>query len=144
LREALQLGHSYIGTEHILLGLLREGEGVACRVLVSQGTDLNRVRQEVLALMGGGARHPENDPRTMESIEPGLEVRRRSEELLRAEIESALTTGPGAQLLRRYAAGELSSAELSDQSLVRVLAESMLELQQIVRRLAGQIFPNPP
>jgi len=51
LREALQLGHSYIGTEHMLLGLVREGEGVAARVLVSLGVDLNRVRQQVIALM---------------------------------------------------------------------------------------------
>src|SRR5690606_5506171 len=47
LREALQLGHSYIGTEHILLGLIREGEGVAAQVLVKLGADLARVRQEV-------------------------------------------------------------------------------------------------
>src|SRR5579885_2668870 len=42
LREALQLGHNYIGTEHILLGLIREGEGVAAQVLVKLGADLNR------------------------------------------------------------------------------------------------------
>ncbi|GIU97927.1 MAG: hypothetical protein KatS3mg013_1730 [Actinomycetota bacterium] len=45
LREALQLGHNYIGTEHILLGLIREGEGVAAQVLQKLGADLNRVRQ---------------------------------------------------------------------------------------------------
>jgi ATP-dependent Clp protease ATP-binding subunit ClpC len=54
LREALQLNHSYIGTEHILLGLVREGEGVAATVLVSLGADLGRVRQEVVKLMSGG------------------------------------------------------------------------------------------
>ena len=43
LREALQLGHNYIGTEHILLGLIREGEGVAAQVLVKLGADLSRV-----------------------------------------------------------------------------------------------------
>ena len=48
LRETLQLGHSYIGTEHILLGLIREGEGVACQVLVSQGINLAEVRQHVM------------------------------------------------------------------------------------------------
>ena len=51
LREALQLGHNYIGTEHILLGLIREGEGVAARVLVKLGADLNRVRQQVIQLL---------------------------------------------------------------------------------------------
>jgi ATP-dependent Clp protease ATP-binding subunit ClpC len=53
LREALQMNHSYIGTEHILLGLVREGEGVAATVLVSLGADLGRVRQEVVKLMSG-------------------------------------------------------------------------------------------
>ena len=53
LREALQLGHTYIGTEHILLGLIREGEGVAAQVLVKLGADLARVRQEVIKLISG-------------------------------------------------------------------------------------------
>jgi ATP-dependent Clp protease ATP-binding subunit ClpC len=53
LREALQLGHNYIGTEHILLGLIREGEGVAAQVLVKLGADLNRVRQQVIQLISG-------------------------------------------------------------------------------------------
>src|ERR1700675_299869 len=53
LREALQLGHSYVGTEHILLGLIREGEGVAAQVLQKLGADLNRVRQTVIQLLSG-------------------------------------------------------------------------------------------
>ena len=53
LREALQLGHTYIGTEHILLGLIREGEGVAAQVLVKLGADLSRVRQQVIQLLSG-------------------------------------------------------------------------------------------
>src|SRR5215467_4394646 len=53
LREALQLGHNYIGTEHILLGLIREGEGVAAQVLVKLGADLSRVRQRVIQLLSG-------------------------------------------------------------------------------------------
>ena len=53
LREALQLGHNYIGTEHILLGLLREGEGVATQVLMKLGADLNKVRQQVIQLLSG-------------------------------------------------------------------------------------------
>ena len=53
LREALQLGHNYIGTEHILLGLIREGEGVAAQVLQKLGADLNRVRQQVIQLLSG-------------------------------------------------------------------------------------------
>ena len=57
LREALQLGHNYIGTEHILLGLVREGEGVAGQVLVGLGADLNRSRQLVIEILTG--RHRE-------------------------------------------------------------------------------------
>src|SRR6202047_2738937 len=52
-RESLQLGHNYIGTEHILLGLIREGDGVAAQVLVRLGADLNRVRHQVLQLIAG-------------------------------------------------------------------------------------------
>ena len=55
LREALGLGHNYIGTEHLLLGLVREGEGVATQVLVSLGADLSRVRHQVIELLSG---HP--------------------------------------------------------------------------------------
>jgi len=53
LREALQLGHNYIGTEHLLLGLVREGEGVAAQVLQSLGASLVRVREKVLELLSG-------------------------------------------------------------------------------------------
>jgi ATP-dependent Clp protease ATP-binding subunit ClpA len=53
LREALQMGHHYIGTEHILLGVIREGEGPAAQVLVSLGGDLNRVRQRVIQVLHG-------------------------------------------------------------------------------------------
>ena len=59
LREALQLGHNYIGTEHILLGLIREGDGVAAQVLVKLGADLNRVRQQVVQLLHG---YPGKEP----------------------------------------------------------------------------------
>ncbi|MBY7141658.1 ATP-dependent protease ATP-binding subunit ClpC [Virgibacillus sp. NKC19-3] len=50
--EARKLGHSYVGTEHILLGLIREGEGVAARVLNNLGVSLNKARQQVLQLLG--------------------------------------------------------------------------------------------
>src|SRR3954453_19505617 len=59
LREALQLGHNYIGTEHMLLGLVREGEGVAATVLGSLGADLSRVRQQVIQLLSGYATNKE-------------------------------------------------------------------------------------
>src|SRR2546427_2608102 len=62
LREALQLGHNYIGTEHILLGLIREGEGVAAQVLQKLGADLNRVRQQVIQLLSGYTGKGEQQP----------------------------------------------------------------------------------
>ena len=58
-REAGQLGHNYIGTEHILLGLIREGEGVAAQILVKLGADLDRVRQQVIQLLHG---YPGKEP----------------------------------------------------------------------------------
>jgi Clp amino terminal domain, pathogenicity island component/UvrB/uvrC motif len=85
-REAFQLGHHYIGTEHILLGLIREGEGVGAQVLVELGADLNRVRQQVIQLLHGHqhrepqaafggpqrARLPSDLPAGMDVIEPRL------------------------------------------------------------------------
>ena len=66
LREGLQMGHKYIGTEFLLLGLIREGEGVAAQVLVKLGADLPRVRQQVIQLLsgyeGGQGGSPENTP----------------------------------------------------------------------------------
>jgi len=52
--EARQMGHNYVGTEHLLLGLIREGEGVAARVLENMGADLDTVRKQVIKLLGGG------------------------------------------------------------------------------------------
>jgi len=58
MEEARSLGHNYIGTEHLLLGLIREGEGVASQVLVNLGLDLNRVRNEVITLLGSSGPAP--------------------------------------------------------------------------------------
>lgn len=66
LREALQLGHNYIGTEHILLGLIREGEGVAARVLINLGADLERVRNEVIHVLSGTASFGGKEPAAAE------------------------------------------------------------------------------
>jgi ATP-dependent Clp protease ATP-binding subunit ClpC len=59
LRESVQLGHDYIGTEHILLGLIREGDGVAAQVLVKLGADLDRVRQQVIQLISTYKEQPD-------------------------------------------------------------------------------------
>jgi ATP-dependent Clp protease ATP-binding subunit ClpA len=64
LRESSQLGHNYIGTEHILLGLVREGEGVAAQVLVKLGADLNRVRQMVIQLLAAHGAEGRPKPRS--------------------------------------------------------------------------------
>lgn len=94
LREALQLGHNYIGTEHILLGLIREGEGVGSRVLVQLGAELTRVRQQVIQILGGyqgletgRGVAPKTYPRPRTSREQVLmakirEVRKRKENLI--------------------------------------------------------------
>ena len=60
--RARALGHDYIGTEHILLGLLREGDGVAAQVLVGMGADLNRVRHQVVLLLEGHEGEPASGP----------------------------------------------------------------------------------
>ncbi|OAV60622.1 ATP-dependent Clp protease ATP-binding subunit [Enteractinococcus helveticum] len=70
LREALQLGHNYIGTEHILLGLIREGEGVAAQVLVQLGADLNRVRQTVIQLLSGYQGSGESEGKETAGVSP--------------------------------------------------------------------------
>ncbi len=96
LREALQLDHNYIGTEHILLGLTREGEGVAARVLVTLGGDLNRVRQQVIQLLRDA--EPEPEPALAGPLErtPLSRVRARLDavEGRLAAVEQRVGTGP--------------------------------------------------
>jgi hypothetical protein len=75
LRESLQLGHDYVGTEHILLGLTRESDGVAAQVLVRLGADLNRVRQQVIELVSG--RRPQSVRRVSREAVPGIWVQGR-------------------------------------------------------------------
>ena len=104
LREALQLGHNYIGTEHILLGLIREGEGVAAQVLVKLGADLNRVRQQVIQLVHGqqSKEEPEAELAAPESGRAGRRDRMLAEVLGRlgaidsrlSAIEQRVGTGP--------------------------------------------------
>jgi hypothetical protein len=72
LRESLQLGHDYIGTEHILLGLLREGDGVAAQALVRLGADLNRVREQVIGILAEyQGREPQERERLTVRARPG-------------------------------------------------------------------------
>jgi ATP-dependent Clp protease ATP-binding subunit ClpA len=97
LREAKQLGHNYIGTEHILLGLIREGDGVAAQVLVKLGADLNRVRQQVIQLLHG---YPSEEPVSARStagelrLLPAVQARLEAVEQRLAAMEERVGTGP--------------------------------------------------
>jgi hypothetical protein len=84
LRESLLLGQSYIGTEHILLGLIREGDGVAAQALVTLGADLNQVRQQVIQLL---AARPAEEPG------PGVTVRLEMVEQRLTAIEQRVGIG---------------------------------------------------
>jgi ATP-dependent Clp protease ATP-binding subunit ClpA len=127
LREAKQLGHNYIGTEHILLGLIREGEGVAAQVLVKLGGGLSRVRQQVIQVLSGSATAGmEPGPRTRlvrmtvpdnlrEAEEQLTQVRREKEAAIDAEdFERAVGLRDQERQLRRRV------AELERQLLTRV------------------------
>jgi ATP-dependent Clp protease ATP-binding subunit ClpC len=103
LREAKHLGHNYIGTEHILLGLIREGEGVAAQVLVRLGADLNRVRQQVIQLLHGyqgkepeaaGAPAPSRAGREERTLLSQLLDRVTAMESRLSAIEQRVGTGP--------------------------------------------------
>lgn len=89
MREAIRLGDDYIGTEHLLLGLVREGEGVGARVLIGLGVDLDRIRTQVLSIIGErGARPSEPwEPGTTRSV---IEMRLAGIEARLAAIEKAL------------------------------------------------------
>jgi hypothetical protein len=117
LREALALSHNYIGTEHILLGLIREGEGVAAQVLAKLGADLDRVRQQVVELLAGhagGTEAPEPAERAqggyvpvsqealvaMVAGGPGVYQEQEAPELVRVvPLAREISYGPGLRIL---------------------------------------------
>ena len=72
LREALSLGHNYIGTEHILLGLVRENEGVAARILLDFDADSEKIRNEVIRMLSGRGAGPAGEPEWDETWQPSL------------------------------------------------------------------------
>jgi ATP-dependent Clp protease ATP-binding subunit ClpC len=96
-READRLGHDYIGTEHILLGLIHEGTGVAAQVLVNLGADLNRVREQVIQLLHGRQVTEPAPARstTLELSLPAVQARLETIEQRLAAIEHRIGTGPG-------------------------------------------------
>jgi Clp amino terminal domain, pathogenicity island component/UvrB/uvrC motif len=149
LRESQQLGHNYIGTEHILLGLVREGEGVAAQVLVKLGGDLSRVRQQVIQLLSGSAGGPEaavemrpvpmpppDDLR--EAGEQLAEVRRQKEAAIQAQDfdRAAALRDAEEELLAGLAAREQEGTAGVD------LAAVVQEVQRLhgeVQRLHGEV-----
>ena len=132
LREALQLGHNYIGTEHILLGLIREGEGVAAQVLVNLGADLSAVRQAVMQRLSGHTTR--GMPRTQHSA-----VERR-------ETPAMLKAGAMARRLakgRAVGSHHLLRALLADEDSLaaKALAELGVTAQAVEERL-GKLDPG--
>jgi ATP-dependent Clp protease ATP-binding subunit ClpA len=127
LRESQKLGHDYLGTEHLLLGLVREGEGVAAQVLVKLGADLSRVRQQVVQLLSGSAGGPEEALGTRPVPEDLHEVEDQLAEV-RWQKEAAIE----AQDFDRAAA--LRDAE--KQLLMRLHLEAVV---QEVQRLHGEV-----
>jgi Clp amino terminal domain, pathogenicity island component len=145
LREAQQLGHDYIGTEHILLGLIREGEGVAAQVLVSLGAGLNRVRARVIGSLTG---LPATEERTTARPvpAPASDVSGRRERALLSGIRSRLSdlearltlaesrvgTGPDQGALERQVAkirgDKQAAASVQDYEHAAVLRDKELEL----------------
>jgi ATP-dependent Clp protease ATP-binding subunit ClpA len=151
LREALQLGHNYIGTEHILLGLIREGEGVAAQVLVKLGADLSRVRQQVIQVQSGYAGGEDVGARMRlvrmtvpddlrEAEEQLAQVRRKKEAAIEAqEFEKAATLrDQEEQLLPRLA--ELEREWTAGVDLAAVIHENhnlhgeVERLRELLRR----------
>ncbi len=125
LRESKQLGHGYIGTEHILLGLVREGEGVAAQVLTKMGADLNRVRSEVTLVLRGASGPAAGDI----ALSPEQPMRRLLTGGVRgAQMSVRSLSGRTAELEQRLAAVETwvgmpPEADEQDEALERVRRE---------------------
>jgi ATP-dependent Clp protease ATP-binding subunit ClpA len=153
LRESQQLGHNYIGTEHILLGLVREGEGVAAQVLVKLGADQARVRQQVVQLLSGSTGGEEaaeqagartrlvhiTVPDDLREVEEELaQVRRQKEAAIEAEDfdRAAALRDQERQLLGRLA--EREQAWRAEVDLEVVVGENQ-RLHGEVQRLLGEV-----
>jgi ATP-dependent Clp protease ATP-binding subunit ClpC len=132
LREALQLSHNYIGTEHILLGLIREGEGVATVVLVDLGADLNRLRQQVIQLQADNPM-TEEMPRTAQARAAARAEAARADaaqaEVVRVEAAQAEAA--------RLEAARAAAARAESSAQTRKLDEILSRLDSISDRLAA-------
>jgi ATP-dependent Clp protease ATP-binding subunit ClpA len=145
LREAKQLGHNYIGTEHLLLGLIREREGVAAQVLLTLGGDLSGVRQQVIQLLSGSGTGMEAGARTRpvhitvpedlrEAEERLAQVRQQKEAAIDAEDfdRAAALRDQEKRLLRRL--GERQWAWTAGVDVAAVIQENQ-NLHREVERL---------
>jgi ATP-dependent Clp protease ATP-binding subunit ClpA len=147
LRESKQLGHNYIGTEHILLGLIREGEGVAAQVLVKLGAGLSRTRAQVIQLLSDSASGPEAAAGTRpmhmpddlrEAEEQLAEVRRQKEAAIEAQDfdRAAALRDQELQLLERLAEREGRWRAGVD---VAAVVQENRRLHGEVQRLHGEV-----
>jgi ATP-dependent Clp protease ATP-binding subunit ClpA len=145
LREALQLGHNYIGTEHILLGLIREGEGVAAQVLLQLGAAFDRVRQVVIQLLQNYAGTPEGKAREF----PGSKVAesvayaehlQRVEELAKKEAEALGESKVRAD--HRWVASLRLDIEDVTEALQKLQSALERALEDIRRRQSGEGKPG--
>ena len=127
LREALQLGHNYIGTEHILMGLIREGEGVAAQVLTKLGANLSRVRKEVINLL---------------SDYPGPRGNRPSSRTRRGKGEAAggKPSGSGSRILDQF--GRNLTQLAKDNQLDPVIGRAR-ETERVMQVLSRRTKNNP-
>ncbi len=130
--EARRLDHNWVGTEHILLGLIREGHGVAAQVLDKLGADRNRVRQQVIRLLHGYSAEEPGPARSAGrevGLLPGVQARLEEVEQRLAAIEQRVGTGPDTRDLdeqEQWAAGH---------SALPVLAERVQQLGDEIERL---------
>ena len=127
LREALQLGHNYIGTEHILLGLIREGEGVAAQVLQKLGAELQKVRQTVIQLLSGPSGSEEQP-----SAGAGASTSSRS--------ESSSASAQGSTVLDQFGRNLTQAAR--DRKLDPVIGRSK-EIERVMQILSRRTKNNP-
>jgi ATP-dependent Clp protease ATP-binding subunit ClpA len=132
-REASQLGHNYIGTEHILLGLVREGDGVAAQVLVKLGADLKTVRQQVIQLIGG--KRPEAGGRVPRegAVVTEVQARLNAVEGSLAAVEARVGTGPDTsdldEQIERVRGERQAAADVQEYELAASLRDREKELR---------------
>jgi ATP-dependent Clp protease ATP-binding subunit ClpC len=129
LREALQLGHNYIGTEHILLGLIREGEGVAAQVLVKLGADLSRVRQQVIQLLSG-----------YQGPQGGKEAAGAATGSASATAGQAESSGQGSLVLDQFGR---NLTQLAREKKLDPVIGRMRELERVMQVLSRRTKNNP-